>query len=335
MAVLAAQFLLFFILSKITFAIDFFSALFEWKKNFHIFLFSWLHFSVGDLLYSVIILWLCFVIFNLIKKKRRKGLHSFLIFANIFYFIYQCFWGMLYFQKPIYDKLAKKEISEQNLKKLAVKYLNLSRSTRENVSENKDGIFIISNIDDIKKEIMLKQTQLPTNLNSKKAIRHFSVKASFYKNVMNYTGILGYYNPFTAEAQYNPNLPATQLPFTLAHEMSHQLGYAREQEASFVAFLCAEQSDNQDFRYSTQLYVLKSVLRNLNAKDPAFVKQILSKYSDKMKRDRANDLNFYKKYDGAMSEIFGITNDFFLKSNQQEGRVTYSYFLNLMVAYEG
>ena len=158
---------------------------------------------------------------------------------------------------------------------------------------------------------MLKQTQLPTNLNSKKAIRHFSVKASFYKNVMNYTGILGYYNPFTAEAQYNPNLPATQLPFTLAHEMSHQLGYAREQEASFVAFLCAEQSDNQDFRYSTQLYVLKSVLRNLNAKDPAFVKQILSKYSDKMKRDRANDLNFYKKYDGAMSEIFGITNDFF------------------------
>ena len=152
---------------------------------------------------------------------------------------------------------------------------------------------------------------------------------------MNYTGILGYYNPFTAEAQYNPNLPATQLPFTLAHEMSHQLGYAREQEASFVAFLCAEQSDNQDFRYSTQLYVLKSVLRNLNAKDPAFVKQILSKYSDKMKRDRANDLNFYKKYDGAMSEIFGITNDFFLKSNQQEGRVTYSYFLNLLVAYEG
>jgi Zn-dependent peptidase ImmA (M78 family) len=54
---------------------------------------------------------------------------------------------------------------------------------------------------------------------------------------MNKTGILGYYNPFTAESQYNPNIPATQLPFTLAHEMSHQLGYAREQEASFIAYL--------------------------------------------------------------------------------------------------
>ena len=48
----------------------------------------------------------------------------------------------------------------------------------------------------------------------------------------NYVGFQGYYNPFTTEAQYNAELPNTYIPFTLSHESAHQLGFAREQEAT-------------------------------------------------------------------------------------------------------
>lgn len=242
---------------------------------------------------------------------------------------------MLYFQKPIIEKFQKKDITDNDLKTLAFKYLNLCKASREKVTEDKKGIFIVNNIDIIQQEILSQQKQLSSAITSKKPIQTLSVKSSLYNHMMNYSGILGYYNPFTAEAQFNPNLPSTQLPFTLAHEMSHQLGYAREQEASFIAFLCAKNSKNLDLQYSAQLYVLKSLLRNLSVNNPEFVNDMLLKYSDKMKRDRMNDLDFYKKYDGLMSDVFGITNDLFLKSNQQDGRITYSYFINLLVAYEG
>ena len=331
--VLVAQFSLFYTLSKLDFAIQFFSNLFEWKKRVHILTFSKFGFSVGDVIYTLVILFLLCSIFIILKKRKSTDLRRIFLLLNISYFIYQCFWGMLYFQKPIIEKLQKREITDKDLKTLAIKYLNLCKATREKVGD-RNGIFLINDINVIKQEIINQQAQLPLLITSKAPIQTLSVKPSLYNQIMNYTGILGYYNPFTAEAQFNPNLPSTQLPFTLAHEMSHQLGYAREQEASFIAFLCAKNSSNLDLKYSAQLYVLKSLLRNLAIKNPAFVKQVLSQYSEKMMRDRLNDLNFYKRYDGLLSDVFGITNDLFLKSNQQDGRITYSYFINLLIAYE-
>lgn len=332
--ILVAQFSLFYILSKVDFAVTFFSHLFEWKKYFHVLLFSKFGFSVGDAIYTLVSLYLILTIINLIRKKKSENLKQLFIFINVSYFIYQCFWGMLYFQTPIIKKLPKKDITEQDLKNLTIKYLALCKETREQVSEDKRGIFVINDFQKIEMEIIAQQKNLPRNITSKTSVGILSVKPSLYNQTMNYTGILGYYNPFTAESQFNPNLPSTQIPFTLAHEMAHQLGFAREQEASFIAYLCAKNSQNANFRYSTQLYVLKSLLRNLSIKDESFVKSILSQYSTKMKNDRTDELEFLKNHESVLSDVFGFTNDLFLKSNQQEGSITYSYFITLVAVYE-
>ena len=336
--ILVAQFSLFYILSKFGFATNFFSNLYEWKKDFHVRLFSGFGCSVGDITYTIVSLFLIYSIINLIKTKKSLTLKKILILINVFYFVYQCFWGMLYFQPLIIKKLSNKEvkINDSDLKTLTIKHLELCKETREKVSEDKNGVFRINDIQKIKYEILEQQKYLPNYINSKKPVKVISVKASLYDGFMNYTGILGYYNPFTAESQFNPNLPSTNIPFTLAHEMSHQLGYAREQEASFVAYLCVKNSDNTDLKYSAQLYVLKSLLRALsrNIDNKAFVLKTISQYSGKMQKDRKSELNFYEKHEGIISDFFGVTNDLFLKSNQQDGRVTYSYFINLLVMYE-
>jgi hypothetical protein len=245
---------------------------------------------------------------------------------------------MIYFQPLIIKKLSNKEvkINDSDLKTLAIKYLELCKETREKVSEDKNGVFRIDNIDKIKYEILKQQKHLPNYINSKQSIKVLSVKSSLYDDFMNSTGILGYYNPFTAESQFNPNLPATNIPFTLAHEMSHQLGYAREQEASFIAYLSAQNSNNRDLKYSAQFYILKSLLGSLSrdTKNKDFVLKIISQYSEKMQKDRKNETDFYERNTGIISDFFGITNDLFLKSNQQDGQVTYSYFINLLVLYE-
>lgn len=332
---LLAQFVLFLILSKINYAINFFESFFEFQKRIHQQIFSIISFSVGDIFYILLITIFLFFIIKIFKKKSRKR-YSLYVFVllNVIYFIYQIFWGMLYFQKPLIEKLPEKEIKVTEIKQLTLEYLERCKRTRTLVKEDRNGVFIISNITAVKDEILKNQTKLPPFINNKKGTEIQAFKSSLFKPIMSYTGILGYYNPFTAEAQYNAALPSTYIPFTLAHESSHQLGYAREQEANFIGFLIGENSENPDLKYSTEYFVLKSLLNSLAENNQEFVLSVLDQYSPEMKLDRLAEKLFIKKHEGLLDVFFGFTNDLFLKSNQQEGSITYSYFVDLLIRYQ-
>ena len=332
---LLAQFVLFLVFSQVNFIVTIFESTFEFQKGMHQKLFSLVPFSVGDVLYILLFFFLLFFFFKILKKESRKTYSlRFLIFLNIVYLTYQISWGMLYFQKPLIEKLPEKEIKSDDLKRLTLEYLARCKITRASVKEDRSGVFMISDLTSVKDEILRNQAKLPSFINDKKGTGIRAFKPSLFKPIMSYTGILGYYNPFTAEAQYNSELPSTYIPFTLAHESGHQLGYAKEQEANFIGFLMGQQSLNKDLKYSTEYFVLKSLLNSLSERDPEFVKEILENYSPEMKRDRLAEKLFVMKHTGFLEVFFGFTNDLFLKSNQQEGSITYSYFIDLLVRYQ-
>lgn len=335
-AILVVQILLFYVFSRSKIMISFFEHFFELQKSLHQILFSWVPFSFGDLLYIILGAFLLYFIITSFKKKSRsRSILKLLLIINISYFIYQIFWGMLYFQTPIIKKLSHQE--EPNLNKaktLALQYLEKCKLTRELVQEDKNGIFVVKDLKAIQQEILFQQQQLPKYISDKKASQINSFKPSLFKSVMSFTGILGYYNPFTAEAQYNSELPSTFIPFTSAHESSHQLGFAREQEANFIGYLIGVNSKNIELKYSTEYFTLKSLLRFIVENDPEFVKSILKNYSVGMKRDRLYEKSFILKHQGWLDAFFGFTNNLFLKSNQQEGSITYSYFIDLLLNYE-
>ncbi len=316
--------------------VSFFECFFEFQKNVHQAIFSWIPFSFGDLFYILIGAFLLYHVMALFKKrKRHSSLLAILIGINIFYFLYQIFWGMLYFQVPILKKLSsQKEPTTEKAKILALEYLEKCKRTRSLVKEDRNGIFVITDLRAVQKEILTRQAGLPENISNKKAPGINSFKPSLFKKVMNFTGILGYYNPFTAEAQYNSQLPNTYVPFTSAHESSHQLGFAREQEANFIGYLIGVDAENPELRYSTEYFTLKSLLNFIVEEDPEFIQSVLRNYSLPMKRDRAYEKTFVLKHQGLLDDFFGFTNNLFLKSNQQEGSVTYSYFINLLLNYE-
>ncbi len=334
--ILLAQFLLFYAFSQSAMMVSFFEFFFEFQKKAHQAIFSWIPFSLGDLVYIMTGVFLLYHMISLFKKKKiQSSLFAILIGINIFYFLYQIFWGMLYFQVPIIKKLpGQKEPTTEKAKILALKYLEKCKKTRSLLKQDRNGIFIITDLRAVQQEILTRQTYLPKNISNKKAPEINSFKSSLFKNGMNFTGILGYYNPFTAEAQYNSQLPNTYIPFTCAHESSHQLGFAREQEANFIGYLIGINSKNPELRYSTEYFTLKSLLNFIVEEDPKFVKSVLQNYSLPMKRDRAYEKAFVLKHQGVLDDFFGITNNLFLKSNQQEGSITYSYFIDLLLTYE-
>ncbi|MCM1135056.1 MAG: DUF3810 domain-containing protein [Clostridium sp.] len=68
--------------------------------------------------------------------------------------------------------------------------------------------------------------------------------------------IMGYYFPFSMEANYNRQMYITNMPVTMCHELSHLKGFILEDEANFIGYLACVDSEDELFRYSAYLSVI-------------------------------------------------------------------------------
>lgn len=149
--------------------------------------------------------------------------------------------------------------------------------------------------------------------------------------LMSYTGIEGIFVPFTYEANVDTDLPDFVLPFDAAHESAHLIGFAREQEANFAAYLADCENTDPYFRYSAHMeaYIyLSNALYDTSA--AAF-----EKIRPKLDRRAAGDLQYYSNYinshETTASEISGKVNDSYLKAQGQRGVVSYDMFVTLLI----
>jgi len=152
--------------------------------------------------------------------------------------------------------------------------------------------------------------------------------------LMSYFGTLGIYTFFTGEANVNSEYPMYDRAFTAAHEMAHQRGILRENEANFVAYLVTSTSDDVYLRYSGALSMYEYIANALYSENKELYREIDSGLSDKARADRVASYKVYEKYsDNLLNKISNFINDLYLKSNGTEGSVTYSRVVILTVAY--
>lgn len=81
-------------------------------------------------------------------------------------------------------------------------------------------------------------------------------KAMFFSDFMCQQYMLGYYFPFSMEANYNYVAEVLNQPASMCHELAHLRGYIYEDEANFISYLACIQSDDIYFQYSGYLSVL-------------------------------------------------------------------------------
>ena len=77
---------------------------------------------------------------------------------------------MLYFQPPIIQKLPNRKVTDVEIKKLTIKYLNLCKSERAKLNEDKNGILKVLDFAKINQEIINQQKLLPKNISTKNCI---------------------------------------------------------------------------------------------------------------------------------------------------------------------
>lgn len=153
-------------------------------------------------------------------------------------------------------------------------------------------------------------------------------------DVMSYLGITGIYTYVTGEANVNTAYPDYVTLYTAAHEMCHQRGIIRENEANFVAYILLATSDDPAFRYSAALNIYSYFANALYKTDKDAYYQIVSDLSPLAKADIRYANSISEKYgDTVIEDISDWINDFYLESSGNEGIISYSRVVELVLAY--
>ncbi len=160
------------------------------------------------------------------------------------------------------------------------------------------------------------------------------VKPVLVSEVMSYMHITGVYSFFTGEANINVNFPDYTIPYTAAHELAHQRGIAREDEANFVAFLVCIGSDDPYIRYCGYLNAYEYVASALYRADKELYYKVSARLNGEVKAEMAAYNEFYDKYrESTVSEVSGTINNSYLQSQGTPGTVSYGMVVDLTVAY--
>ena len=303
---------------------------------------SWIPFSLAEFLLLLIPV-LVFVITKLVITKFGETTSEFvsaiISVLSILAFIFSAFtigFSPAYRGTTLDKKLGMeaKEVSAEQLYDTAIVLIDRINDTVDEIYYGADGFSVMPygyeqmnvKLLDAFEDLGDKHAFLP-RLDSR-------VKPVMLSEAMSYTHITGVYTFFTGEANINVDFPDYTLPFTAAHELSHQRGVARENEANFMAFLvCAESSDSY-IRYCAYLNLYEYVANALYRADSELYVKAWSKLPICVKNELSAYSSFMDKYrDSTASQISGAVNDTFLKFNGTEGTKSYGMVVDLAVAY--
>jgi len=150
-----------------------------------------------------------------------------------------------------------------------------------------------------------------------------------------YTHISGVYTYFTGEANININYPDYINAFTLAHEMAHQRGIARENEANFIAYLVCINSDDPYLQYAGYLNMFDYLAGPLySAYRDGYVELVMN-LNPRVRYDRQCYSEFFEKYrENAAAEVSNaVNNTYLVLQGMAEGAKSYGMVVDLAVAY--
>ncbi len=302
-------------------------------------------FSLGEALLVgfvvLIIVKLIRFITNLIKVPAKSkqfffgSLINIAVFISVLYFSFIVIWGLNYQRLP-FSQIAALDVQNASVEELAALCENLvmqANELRKYVKEDENGVMILSE----GKQDALKRAYKGYE-NASEIYLEFKgfysrPKSIILSEVMSYLGIEGIYSPFTGEANVNAAINDAPFPFTTCHEMAHQRGFAREDEANFIAYIACKLHPDKDFQYSGMLYALIYASNALYQNAPDRYSQIRHNYSNGIIRDLNSINQYWKKYETPVQEFSSSVNDTYLKANRQEDGVkSYGRMVDLLIA---
>ena len=304
--------------------------IYQYIFKFYSMLFSGFSIAIGDLLVLLALISSIIYLIFFFRFKINDFINVFAV-ISITIFLFYSLWGLNYFKTPLLSKLDIGEIKYESLQTTldrliddvneAHLILGDEDSTLENLEFDKEKIISELKLDNIKKFDKISTTKF--------------AKKSIIPKIFLYQGVSGYINPFTLEAIVVEEIPSIDFSITVLHEQAHQLGYAAEEDANFLAFTSSINNQDPLIKYSGYVFGLSYLLNEIqiNHNDD------LSSFTDKINSGIIEDINsrrkFWQKYsNNIINSLQNILYDFYLKSNNQKsGIASYSRIVNHIINY--
>ncbi|GHE31574.1 hypothetical protein GCM10017764_13370 [Sphingobacterium griseoflavum] len=310
---------------------------YPWFSYLPKWLVGWIPFSVGDLFYIVALLSFLFLLVRaIVRLSRRQWQGAWLCALRVFtcsvllYGYFYVSWGMNYYRIPLQVQLQLQvdSLDQHDYLDILDRYIDTLNKLRAQIDTTAlDRAHVQEEL-----ATMMKQKVEFLPMLSRTQVR---AKNPLSSEMVSYFTVTGYLNPFTQEVQVNAVAPSTSYPFTVVHELAHQMGIGFEDECNFIAFLALHDHSNLRYRYAAYYETVAYLLRPLYFQDEQQYRAYANKLTGAVKKDYLVDRLFWQRYRGPVDRLMGFFYGNYLKhNNQPEGVARYSLMSRLVVAWD-
>ncbi|MBZ0325965.1 MAG: DUF3810 domain-containing protein [Altibacter sp.] len=302
------------------------------------YLFGWIPFSIGDLFYLLIAIVAIRWVYKNYHRLWREPVWFFMDITatlSIVYFVFNMLWGFNYYRVPLHQTL---DLDNEYTTEALI------RTTERLILKSNELHAQLGYADTVKIDLPFTQKEM-----FKKSINGYqnlekefpslaysprSIKKSGWSLALTYMGYSGYYNPFSGEAQVNNLMKTYKFPVISCHEEAHQIGYARENEANFIATLATLHNDDPYIQYTGYIFALRYCINEIARRDLDKYEEILATVNPGILKSYKEMRDFWASYANPFETLSKSFWDQFLKANNQsKGIMSYSYMVALVVNY--
>lgn len=304
-------------------------------------LFSAVPFSVTEwvilFLATLGVVLLVLLIVQLIRRRWVKAYRTGMTILSVSAALFALFclwWGVLYYSDSFTEQagLERRNISVQELETVTRYFAEQASSAGERVERGEDGVFRADKSDIIRRsaDIYGGAEQIFPCL-AAPAVR---AKPVLLSRLLSYIRCTGFFFPYTAEANLNADSPACLLPSTIAHELAHLRGVAREDEANFCAVVACMESGDEDYRYSGALLAYIYLGNALYSADYDAWREVYSTLSENVRADLRANNDYWARFETPAADVSEKVYESFLQTyGDDRGMQSYGACVDLLTVY--
>lgn len=302
------------------------------------YLFGWVPFSVGDLFYLLITIvalrWI-YKNFYRLRFEPIRVLVDITAAVSVVYFMFHILWAFNYYRVPLHKSLQlESDYTNEQLLSTTKRFVEKSNAMHRELGY----------ADSMKIDLPYTQTEMfKKSLNGYENLEKEypqlaylprSIKKSGWSLGLTYMGYSGYLNPFSGEAQVNNLITTYKFPVVACHEEAHQIGYAAENEANFIATLATLHNDDQYIQYAGYIFTLRYLINEVARNNEAEYYELIKTINPGILASYREMQEFWVDYQNPFETFSKVFWDNFLKANNQsDGIKSYNYMVALVVNY--
>lgn len=280
---------------------------------------------------------LVLLIVRLIRRRWAKAYRTGMTILSVsaaMFALFCLWWGVLYYSDSFTEQagLERRDISVQELETVTRYFAEQASSAGERVERGEDGVFRADKSDIFRRsaDIYGGAEQIFPCL-AAPAVR---AKPVLLSRLLSYIRYTGFFFPYTAEANLNADSPACLLPSTIAHELAHLRGVAREDEANFCAVVACLESGDEDYRYSGALLAYIYLGNALYSADYDAWREVYSTLSENVRADLRANNDYWARFETPAADVSEKVYESFLQTyGDDRGMQSYGACVDLLTVY--